>query len=106
MSVHVDVVQNDWLAGEQRAVARVIAGKKLEIDSPDRPRWQPVVERALAELYAQDLEPEVLLHEVQRALQGSHLFATEPHDEGSCPYANRAPVKSQSVSSDRQPAQI
>jgi uncharacterized protein YPO0396 len=87
VSVHVDVVRNDWLSGEQRPVARLFVGKgELQIESPDESRWGPVVERALDGMGLDGGEPEEQLEEVNVRLRGSHLFATLPHDHYDCPY--------------------
>jgi hypothetical protein len=103
--MHVDIVSTDWLAGEQRAVARVfISGGNLKIDSPDRSRWEPLVEAALDELGEESAETK--LARLKDAFQGSHLFATDPHAEDGCAYDQWAPVKIQSVSSDREPASL
>lgn len=110
MSAHVDVVRNEWLTGEQHAVARLFVTKdELQIDSPDRARWLPVVEQALDELDLREEDPATVLEILPERLRGSHLFATPPHDRDSCPYEAWGVVKMESVSSersspDRQPA--
>lgn len=102
MSVHVDLVRNQWLTGEQQPIARLYVGQgKLQIDSPDRARWSPVVEEALGGVDLDQPADEVL-EAAPAAIQGSHLFATEPHDEASCPFRDWSTVKMHSVSS--QPA--
>ena len=74
MSVHVDVVKNEWLTGEQRPIARLFVGRgELQIDSPDPARWGPVVEQALDGLKLDDVEPAERLEELSTRLRGSHL---------------------------------
>lgn len=105
MSVHVDIVRNDWLGGEQRPVARLyVAGGGLKIDSPDSSRWRPVVEEALGDLLRSELSSEKLLAEATRVLAGSHLLATQPHSEAECAFRAWASAPIESVSSDRRPA--
>ncbi len=105
MSVHVDVVKNEWLTGEQRPIARLFVGRgELQIDSPDPARWGPVVEQALDGLKLDDVEPAERLEELSTRLRGSHLFATVPHDHDECPYRGTwESIRMESVSSS-QPA--
>jgi|AntDryMetagUQ889_1029465.scaffolds.fasta_scaffold10793_1 hypothetical protein len=106
VSVHVDVVKNEWLTGEQRPIARLFVGKgELQIDSPDPARWGPVVEQALDGMKLDHPEPEEQLGEVTSRLRGSHLFATVPHDHDDCPYRGAwEPVRMESVSSSQTAA--
>jgi hypothetical protein len=102
----VDLVVNHWLTGEQQAVARVfLSGGRLKTDSPDPVRWEPVVEDAIARL---DLEghPEDALDELQRAISGSHLFATGPHEQKECPFRGWSPVRIESTPAQRHAAHL
>lgn len=102
--MHVDVVKNEWLAGEQQPIARLFVGKgQLQIDSPDPARWGPVVEEALAALDLGKSDPAEVLEQATNLIRGSHLFATAPHEHDNCPYRGWASVRMGSVSSE-QPA--
>jgi hypothetical protein len=104
MSRHVDILRNDWLAGEQRPIARLyVAGGELKIDSPEPARWIPLVEDVLGDLVAaHEGDPEAVLIEVPNVFRGSQLLATAPHGDGDCDYRNWASARIESVSSDRQ----
>jgi len=104
MSVHVDVVRNDWIGGQQQAVARVLATDEgdLKIESPDPGTWVPIVERAIAEVGDPD-DPEGTMVRLHEVLDGSHLFAKEPHDDDACPFAGWAPAAFESApAADRE----
>lgn len=83
---HVDVVKNEWLAGVQYPVAQIrIEAGHVIIDSEDPERWRDSLMRAVGGLDP-DLEPERFLSALSGALDGSYLFATEPHEEHQCPF--------------------
>src|SRR2546423_11261703 len=86
MALHVDVIKNEWAAGIQHRVAAVSVIKgDVHIDAGDPASWHETVMRAVA-----DVEPRGnvrgFLDALHEGLSGSYLFATEPHDERSCPY--------------------
>jgi hypothetical protein len=104
MSVHVDVLRNDWLGGEQHPVARLyVAGGNLKIDSPDSARWRPVIEEVLAD-HLREQSPEEILDQLPRVFQGSFLVATPPHADSECSYRGWSPARIESVSSEHQAA--
>jgi hypothetical protein len=110
--VHVDIVKNEWLTGEQQPIARLFLGKgQLQIDSPDPARWGPIVEEALGARDMASADPTEVLEQATHLIRGSHLFATAPHEHDACPYRGWASVRMESVSSeqpvgDRQAARL
>jgi hypothetical protein len=92
VSSHVDIVRNDWLAGRQSVVARAsLADGKLTIDSPQPGTWSEVVLRPLRDPdtgkpISADGDPDRFFAALSSQLHGSHLFATEPHEEQECPF--------------------
>jgi len=92
VSLHVDVVRNEWSAGRQTVVARVVLhGGRLSVDSPQPATWSEVVLRPLRDpetrhAISADVEPERFLRALSSQLHGSHLFATEPHEDPGCPF--------------------
>lgn len=105
MSAHVEVIQTDWLAGQQISVAEVhVRDGQVSIDSVDPAKWTPIVERALART-DDSLPPEQQLAELSSVLKGSHLFATEVHEEGDCRHTLGEPVPFESLpTKDKVPA--
>lgn len=95
MSQHVDVVWNEWAAGRQSVVARVtLQGGKVSVESPDPKTWREVVLRPLRDpksgaVITADGEPDQFVAALAEQLHGSHLFATEPHDEQTCPFPDQ-----------------
>jgi hypothetical protein len=105
VSAHVDVIQTDWLAGQQVSVAEVhLRGEEILIDSVDAAKWTPIVERALDQVDG-SLPPGQRVAGLSNVLKGSHLFATEAHEEGECPHKLGEPVPFESLpAEDRVPA--
>jgi hypothetical protein len=90
MALHVDVVKNDWLAGIQHPVASIkFRDGRLLIEAEHADRWHRVLEELGAGEAASE---EDLLRELHTRLHGSHIFATEAHDEGACPFHERPVV--------------
>ncbi len=84
---HVDVVQNDWLAGTQRVVARLwIERGSIRFESADEPTWRPILIREIADpetgKVVSPSDPGTFLEVLARSLHGTYLFATTPHAKG------------------------
>lgn len=87
MALHVDVIKNEWAAGIQHRVAAVsIVKGDIQVDAGDPVGWRETVMRTVA-----DVDPRGnvrgFLGALHERLSGSYLFATEPHDERTCPYS-------------------
>jgi hypothetical protein len=83
--LHVDLVKNEWLAGYQVVVARIkLKDGVLQVDASD-PSWTEIALRPLGELDPAT-DPEGFITAMPEGIHGSYLFATEPHDDASCPY--------------------
>jgi hypothetical protein len=86
---HVDIVKNEWLAGFQVVVARI----RLEDDTLDvkaqTPMWSSVVNQPYrtAEKELTPDSPRDFFYGLHEVMHGDYLFATEPHEEAECPYA-------------------
>jgi hypothetical protein len=95
VSLHIDVIENDWLAGQQRVVASLTFVDGVPtLSSLDLAKWGSVV--GLAEL-PNPVRPEHeegLLHQVSKRLHGDYLFATEPHEIEDCDYPQVAHLQS------------
>jgi hypothetical protein len=84
MPLHVDLFENDWLAGEQRRGARVeVVDGELVLRSNELQRWARILE--LPSPPPRHVTDEVLGY-ISKGLQGDYVFATEPHDAYDCPY--------------------
>jgi len=80
---HVDVVKNEWLAGYHVVVARVY-------DADGDPKFD-TVDKAWEELLSGFLQRgngSLDLDSLHNRLHGDYVFATEPHDEADCPFAD------------------
>jgi hypothetical protein len=87
MADHVDVIKQ--LATPEVVLGRVwLAHGRIEIESQDNEYWR----QWLSEVTGMDpdAQPEEFLHSLAGRLEGSYVFATEPHDEHDCPYAGLA----------------
>jgi hypothetical protein len=98
VALHVDVVQNEWLAGYQERVAKLRmqeGGIKVECDDD---KWVEVVLRPTAGLDPVD-GPEEFFHGLHGVLAGDYLCATTPHHEKDCPFHRdaRLPLVQQPV---------
>ncbi len=110
MRQHVDVVKNEWLAGYQFVVAQlVLEDGQLSVESPDPSKWEPIVLRPVTDPESGDLvyaekTPEEFVHLLANQLHGTHLFATEPHNEDVCPFRQPLAPIQWGATPDRMPA--
>jgi hypothetical protein len=91
MGVHIDVVENDWLAGQQNVVARLtVDDGTYTFESEDPTKWLRVLglEENPPELRDEQGATEFLARTAHK-LQGTYVFATEPHTPDTCPYPER-----------------
>ena len=87
--LHVEVIQNEWAAGQQRVVARLVLNGTgaLEVESDDLPTWRPITMRPFFDGTAgreisPDADAEAFITLLHNHLRGDYLFATEAHAEG------------------------
>jgi hypothetical protein len=86
MAFHVDIVKTDPTAGTERRLARVVLDQgQISIESPDEAYWRDVLTRAAG--MSPDEHPEAFLDALAERLDGTYVFATEPHDEVDCEHA-------------------
>ena len=88
MSLHIDFIENDWPAGEQRMVASLeIIDEVPTLTAPaNRDKWIRVFEVDKLKRPVPYGEAEALLIQVSKRFQGDYVFATEPHDAAECEY--------------------
>ncbi len=92
MTLHVDIIRNDWSAGRQKVVARAfVADEDVAVDSIEG-AWEDVVKRPFPDrgdggMIYPEKEPGLFLEKLHTAIAGSYLFATEEHEEEKCPFA-------------------
>ena len=84
MAQHVDIVKSDPLAGTAQVVARVVLddGGHIEFEAANRDYWREALTRAVSMEPTDD--PERFLVAVSERMDGTYLFASEPHDEHEC----------------------
>lgn len=83
MAFHVDVVKNDWLAGLQYPLATITLDSHgaLSVNGRHPDRWKDLLDEL-----ADNEDPTQALAQLHARLSGSHLFATELHDDAVCPF--------------------
>lgn len=93
MSLHVDVIKNEWHAGQQALVARAfVKDGHFVVDSLDgRKEWveivsRPFIEPQTGETLDPEKDSEAFLSKLNEAMHGSYLVATEAHEEEDCEY--------------------
>lgn len=108
---HVDIVKNEWLAGFQHVVARVLLeGEAAKLDTDDPQRWGPIVLRPFADRASgEEIRPErgeLFVTRLHEQIRGDYLFATELHDESACPFHERlvVPIERLEPQREYQPA--
>jgi hypothetical protein len=92
--LHVELIQNEWAAGQQRVVARLTlnGGGEIQIESTDDEVWREIVLRPFRDSHSgrdvsPEENPEAFLLGLHDHLRGDYLFATEPHSEDQCDLA-------------------
>lgn len=87
MALHVDLIHTDWLAGTQQAVARV------DIDDAGHLRVAPEHwAKQLPALDTQGQAADAVLGELHDKMNGTYVDASEPHDDGECPFAGGSQI--------------
>jgi hypothetical protein len=91
--LHVELIQNEWAAGQQRVVARLLLDdtRDLKLETSDEQTWESIAFRpfqdpASGRELSPDGDPEGFLRSLHLHLKGDYLFATEAHQEGQCEY--------------------
>jgi hypothetical protein len=94
---HVDVVKNEWLAGFQYAVARVtVEASQIHVDTGEPDVWiqivlRPFIDEETGEMLHAQKDPDTFFNALPRAIHGTYLFATPPHEDAECHF-DRTPV--------------
>jgi hypothetical protein len=82
-------VENLWSAGRQRRVASAqVADGGIEVSGDHH--WSGLVNTALDGFG--EGSPEDLLERLTHHFRSDYVFGTEPHDEGTCPFAHSGEV--------------
>jgi len=90
---HVDIFNNDPLAGSRQRIARVQlnGGPKLELfiepdaNTDDKRMWSFLCSRVS---FKPEDDPGAFLEALPQSIDATYVAATDVHDEGSCPFAN------------------
>lgn len=91
MKLHLDVVENDWLAGKQTVAFRLGFDRGRWSTEGDGAKWIPALgfSGGLPEISDEHAAKKILGRAAQ-SLSGTYFFATTPHAWGDCPYVNGA----------------
>jgi hypothetical protein len=93
LAFHVDIIKTEPMAGTERLLARVVVEHgHVVIDSPDEAYWRDALTRAVD--LDPDEDPEAFLQALSERLDGTYVFATEPHDESDCEHAAEPTLES------------
>jgi hypothetical protein len=91
--LHVEVILNEWTAGRQRVVGRVVLEEsgEIRIEAADQAAWQESVLEPFRDPESGDEltpteTPERFVRGLHWSLSGDYLFATQAHNEGECDY--------------------
>jgi hypothetical protein len=101
MPSHVDLVENRWSAGYQERVGSAYRGAHgVEVDAQDQ-HYREIVLRGGEEMSS---DPDRFLEGLSARFHSDYFFATELHDETTCPFADgdHLPFRRQPVA---QPAE-
>lgn len=94
--LHVEILRNEWSAGRQRVVARLVVNGSGDVvfDAPDE--WISVVPESFRDPESGN---QIGLHDgtryltaLHRYLNGDYIFATEAHEEGQCEFTVGAEI--------------
>lgn len=96
MPLHIHLVENDWLASQQRWVAtvRFVDGFYALDDSLDPTKWAGVLQLVPLPTPARPEDEERLLSAIAHRFQGDYLFCTGPHEASECDYPKVASLQS------------
>jgi hypothetical protein len=85
MALHIDIIKSDPLATEEHRLARaVLEGGEVEIDATDNPDyWRSTL--ATATGISPDDEPQRFFEALPARLEGTYVYATDPHVDDECP---------------------
>jgi hypothetical protein len=90
--LHAEIIQNEWAAGLQRVVARVVfSDNHLSVEADDLDTWEPIALKPFREFetgveLSPAENPEGFIRHLHEHLNGDYLFATEAHAPGDCDY--------------------
>ena len=89
MAEHVDIVKTEPTSSMEYALARVILEHgHIEIEASDRGYWRELL-RGMVQIDP-DENPESFFASLHDRVDGTYVYATEPHDEAHCQVAHPA----------------
>jgi hypothetical protein len=87
MSMHVDLVKNEWLAGIQVRLVTVTSTGDHNSLVNVTPGWEDLLGRELTDRAGESVYvAKESLGVLPQLFQGEYVFATDPHDESDCPF--------------------
>ncbi len=86
MADHVDIMKSEPTStAEYRLACVLFAGGHIEIDAPDRDYWRQLLQNMVQ--IDPDERPEDFFMALHERVDGTYVYATEPHPEESCSVA-------------------
>jgi hypothetical protein len=91
MTIHVDLVKNDWGGERQVLGARLYpAGDDIKLDPQDAQDWRALVDRPYVDPVTGETlsprDPLRFLECLHRVVSSTYWFATGLHDDDTCPF--------------------
>ena len=84
MADHIDIMKSEPTStAEYRLACVVLSGGHIEIDAPDRDYWRQLL-RNMAQIDP-DEHPEEFFAALHERVDGTYVYASEPHSEEDCP---------------------
>jgi hypothetical protein len=101
MNEHIDIIRPDWFSGQEVLAARVRrerGGIGVENVNGDWTEWlrRPMSDPASGEgLLRAEVDTDWFFKRLPEVLQSSYLYASSPHTEDECPFAeaDRRPMR-------------
>jgi hypothetical protein len=90
MALHIDIIKADPLASGERCLARAVyEGGAVSIQGSNDPAyWRSTL--ATATTIDPDANPQYFFEALPRALDGTYVYATAPHEDDECPLTHPA----------------
>ena len=95
MPSHIHLIENDWLAGQQRIVATLsFARGRYDLQSQDPVKWANSLRLGQLPELVRPEDEERLLNTIASRVQGDYLFCTEPHEADGCNFPEVSSLQS------------
>jgi hypothetical protein len=89
MAEHIDIMKSEPTSSmEYRLACVMLEGGRIEVDAPDSGYWRQLLRNVVQ--IDPDERPEEFFAALHERVDGTYVYATEPHDEARCAVAASA----------------